>query len=99
MRRLKSIGSDTDLLKDTAGYSGVSDLTKQFLIIPGNCRGTILENKSIIGMVTNGSSHLFIKTLRKQYGISDLFSTRSQYRSNLFEVLKILKYCGFLIIN
>ncbi len=53
----------------------------------------------LYGMVTNGSSHLFIKTLGKQYGISDLFSTRSQYRSNLFEVLKILKHFGFLIIN
>lgn len=51
----------------------------------------------LYGMITNGSSHLFVKTLGKQYGISDLFSTRSQYRNNLNEVLKILKYLGRII--
>ena len=51
----------------------------------------------LYGMVTNGSSHLFIKTLGKQYGISDIFSTRSQYRYNLNEVLKILKHLGRLV--
>ncbi|MGB3653832.1 MAG: type I restriction endonuclease [Rivularia sp. (in: cyanobacteria)] len=51
----------------------------------------------LYGMITNGSSHLFVKTLGKQYGISDLFSTRSQYRNNLNEVLRILKYLGIII--
>ena len=51
----------------------------------------------LYGMITNGSSHLFVKTLGKQYGVSDLFSTRSQYRNNLNEVLKILKYLGRII--
>ena len=53
----------------------------------------------LYGMVTNGSSYLFLKTLRKQYSVSDLFSTRSLYRSNLFEVLKILKRFGYLIVK
>jgi hypothetical protein len=51
----------------------------------------------LYGMITNGSSYLFVKTLSKQYGISDLFSTRSQYRNNLDEVLRILKRLGRLI--
>jgi len=51
----------------------------------------------LYGMVTNGSSFLFIKTLGKQYGISDLFATRSHYRNNLYEVLRILKHLGRLI--
>lgn len=51
----------------------------------------------LYGMITNGSSHSFVKTLGKQYGVSDLFSTRSQYRNNLNEVLKILKYLGRII--
>jgi hypothetical protein len=53
--------------------------------------------QALYGMVTNGSSYLFIKTLGKQYGISDLFSTRSRYRYNLNEVLKILKHLGRLV--
>ncbi|MCL6749751.1 hypothetical protein KBT16_01645, partial [Nostoc sp. CCCryo 231-06] len=48
----------------------------------------------LYGMITNGSSYLFVKTLGKQYGISDLFATRSQYRNNLPEVLRILKHLG-----
>ena len=52
----------------------------------------------LYGMITNGSSHLFVKTLGKQYGVSDLFSTRSQHRNNLNEVLKILKYLGRILI-
>ncbi|RUT05481.1 hypothetical protein DSM106972_034880 [Dulcicalothrix desertica PCC 7102] len=48
-------------------------------------------NQVLYGMVTNGSSSLFIKTSGKQYGISDIFTTRSQYRNNLNEVLRILK--------
>ena len=51
----------------------------------------------LYGIITNGSSHSFVKTLGKQYGVSDLFSTRSQYRNNLNEVLKILKYLGRII--
>ncbi|PAX60660.1 type I restriction endonuclease [Brunnivagina elsteri] len=57
------------------------------------------SERAFYGMVTNGSSHLFVKTLGNQYGISDVFSTRSQYRSNLYEVLKIIKYLGTLITN
>ena len=51
----------------------------------------------LYGMVANGSSYLFIKTLSKQYGVSDLFATRSAYRNNLYQVLKILKHFGGLI--
>jgi hypothetical protein len=51
----------------------------------------------LYGMVANGSSYLFIKTLGKQYAISDLFATRSQYRNNLDQVLKILKHLGQII--
>lgn len=51
----------------------------------------------LYGMVTNGSSYLFIKTLSQQYAISDLFSTRSQYRNSLGEVLRILRHLGRLI--
>ncbi|MFP4124526.1 hypothetical protein [Coleofasciculus sp.] len=40
---------------------------------------------------------MFIKTLGKQYGISDLFATRSHYLNNLYEVLRILKHLGRLI--
>jgi len=36
----------------------------------------------LYGMIANGSSYLFVKTLGKQYGISDLFATRSQYLNN-----------------
>ncbi|MBD2347183.1 type I restriction endonuclease [Anabaena subtropica] len=51
----------------------------------------------LYGMITNGSSYLFVKTLGKQYGTSDLFATRSQYLNNLAGVLKILKHLGKLI--
>ncbi|MBE9063080.1 hypothetical protein [cf. Phormidesmis sp. LEGE 11477] len=59
----------------------------------------------LYGMVANGSSYLFVKTLgdspqerlRQRYGVSDLFGTRLQSRNNLHEVLKILKYLGGLI--
>jgi tRNA (Thr-GGU) A37 N-methylase len=50
-------------------------------------------------MVTNGSSFLFVKTVSKQYGISDIFATRSPHRNNLAEVLKILKYLGGLLVG
>lgn len=55
--------------------------------------------QALYGMVTNGSSYLFVKTLGKQYGISDLFSTRSQYRNTLGEVLRILRHLGCLIVS
>lgn len=53
----------------------------------------------LYGMITNGSSHLFVKTSGKQYGTSDLFSTRSQYRNTLGEVLKILRHLGRLLVS
>jgi hypothetical protein len=56
-------------------------------------------DRSLYGMVTNGSSYLFLKTWGKQYGISDLFAARSPYRNNLAEVLKILKHIGTLVIH
>ncbi|MBG1270722.1 type I restriction enzyme HsdR N-terminal domain-containing protein [Nostoc sp. WHI] len=51
----------------------------------------------LYGMIANGSSYLFVKTLGKQYGISDLFATRSQYLNNLSGVLRILKHLGRII--
>jgi hypothetical protein len=39
-----------------------------------------------------------VKTQGQEYGVSDLFSTRSLHRSNLSEVLKILKHLGQLAI-
>jgi hypothetical protein len=53
----------------------------------------------LYGMVTNGSSYLFMKMFGKQYAISDLFSTRSQYRNTLVEVLKSLRCLGHLVTN
>lgn len=53
----------------------------------------------LYGMIANGSSYLFVKTLGKQYGISDLFATRSQYLNNLSGVLRILKHLGRIIIK
>jgi predicted type IV restriction endonuclease len=54
------------------------------------------ERNQAYGMVTNGSSFLFVKTLGNQYGISDVFATRSLYR-NLDEVLRILKKLGKIV--
>lgn len=51
----------------------------------------------LYGMVANGSSYLFVKTLGDRYGVSDLFGTRLQSRNNLYEILKILKHLGSLI--
>lgn len=51
----------------------------------------------LYGMVANGSSYLFVKTLGDRYGVSDLFGTRSQSHNNLYQVLKILKHLGGLI--
>ena len=54
--------------------------------------------RSGFGMVTNGSSYLFIKLTGKAYGISDVFGTRSQHRNNLVEVLRVLKSLGRSIV-
>lgn len=51
----------------------------------------------LYGVVANGSSYLFIKKLGDRYGVSDLFGTRSQFRNNLYEVLRILKHLGGLV--
>ncbi|MCC5624195.1 type I restriction enzyme HsdR N-terminal domain-containing protein [Nostoc sp. CHAB 5715] len=51
----------------------------------------------LYGMIANGSSYLFVKTLDKQYGISDLFATRSQYLNNLSAVLRIIMHLGRII--
>ena len=51
----------------------------------------------LYGMVANGSSYLFVKTLGDRYGVSDLFGTRSQSQNNLYAVLKILKHLGSLL--
>ncbi len=52
----------------------------------------------LFGMITNGSSHVFVKLFGQRYGTSDLFATRSQHRNNLYEVLEILKIFGGLSI-
>ena len=51
----------------------------------------------LYGLVSNGSSYLFVKTLGHHYDVSDVFGTRSQSRNNLYEVLKLLKHLGQLI--
>jgi hypothetical protein len=53
-------------------------------------------NRSLFGLIVNGSSYLFIKLLGDRYGTSDLFATRSQHHNNLYEVLTILRYLGQL---
>ena len=50
----------------------------------------------LFGLITNGSSYLFIKLLDRQYGTSDIFATRSQHRNNLYEVLEVLRHFGSL---
>jgi hypothetical protein len=57
------------------------------------------STRPLFGMMTNGSSYLFVKMQDKRYAVSDLFSTRSLYRNNLYEVLKILKHLGQLLIQ
>lgn len=54
---------------------------------------------TLFGMITNSSSYWFVKLLNGQYGVSDIFATRSQHRNNLFEVLKILKHLGALVVS
>jgi hypothetical protein len=53
--------------------------------------------RPLFGLVTNGSSYLFVKLLQGRYGVSDLFATRSQHRNNLYEVLEILRHLGQLV--
>ena len=55
------------------------------------------RNLPLYGMVSNGSSYLFVKVLGNQYGVSDLFGTRPQARNNLYAVLRTLKHLGRLI--
>ncbi len=57
------------------------------------------SEQPLYGMIANGSSYLFIKTLGSLYGVSDLFSTRSFHRNNLSEVLKVLRHLGRLIVG
>jgi Type I restriction enzyme R protein N terminus (HSDR_N) len=56
-------------------------------------------DRPLFGMITNGSSYLFVKLLDRQYGTSDLFATRSQHRNNLYEVLEILRHFGNLAVE
>jgi hypothetical protein len=56
-------------------------------------------DRPLFGIITNGSSYLFVKLLDRQYGTSDLFATRSQHRNNLYEVLEILRHFGSLAIE
>jgi hypothetical protein len=55
------------------------------------------RTKPLYGLITNGSSYLFVKLFGQQYGVSDLFGTRSQHRNNLYEVLQILRHLGALL--
>jgi hypothetical protein len=55
--------------------------------------------RPLFGMITNGSSYLFIKLLDRKYGTSNLFATRSQHRNNLYEVLEILRHFGSIVTN
>jgi hypothetical protein len=55
-------------------------------------------DRPLYGLITNGSSYLFIKLQNKQYSVSDLFNTRSPHRNNLQAVLQILKHLGQLTI-
>lgn len=56
------------------------------------------QGRPMFGMITNGSSYLFVKLLGREYAVSDLFGTRSQHRNNLYEVLQILKVLGQAIV-
>ncbi len=56
------------------------------------------RDRPMFGMITNGSSYLFVKLLERNYAVSDLFGTRSQHRNNLYEVLQILKMLGQAIV-
>jgi hypothetical protein len=56
------------------------------------------RDRPVFGMVTNGASYLFVKLMGAEYGVSDLFGTRSQHRNNLVEVLEILRCFGRLVM-
>lgn len=56
------------------------------------------ENRPSFGMVTNGSSTIFVKLVGREYGVSDLFGIRSQPQNNLYRVLQILKALGRSIV-
>jgi hypothetical protein len=56
-----------------------------------------LRDRPVFGMVTNGASYLFVKLMGAEYGVSDLFGTRSPHRNNLVEVLEILRCFGRLV--
>jgi hypothetical protein len=55
------------------------------------------RDRPVFGMVTNGASYLFVKLMGAEYGVSDLFGTRSPHRNNLVEVLEILRCFGRLV--
>jgi predicted type IV restriction endonuclease len=55
------------------------------------------HTRPLYGLITNGSSYLFVKLLGQEYGISDIFATRSPHRNNLHEVLQILKHLGTVV--
>jgi hypothetical protein len=57
------------------------------------------RQEPVFAMITNGSSYLFVKLAGQQYGVSDLFATRSPHRNNLVEVLNILRYLGGIIVD
>ncbi|MBL1200940.1 MAG: hypothetical protein FWK04_18115 [Nostoc sp. GBBB01] len=86
-------GDATQLPGDTTQLPG--DTTQ----LPGDATQLRGDTTQLRGDTTqlHGSSYLFIKTLGKQYAISDLFATCSQYRNNLYQVLKILKHLGQII--
>ncbi|MDF5716923.1 MAG: hypothetical protein PUP93_24410 [Rhizonema sp. NSF051] len=44
------------------------------------------SEKPLYSMMVNGSSYLFIKTLGKQYAVSDLFATRRRVRGLLSDI-------------
>jgi hypothetical protein len=56
-----------------------------------------VRDQPVFGMVTNGASYLFVKLMGAEYGVSDLFGTRSPHRNNLVEVLEILRCFGRLV--
>jgi hypothetical protein len=57
------------------------------------------RTQPLFALISNGSSYLFVKLVGDQYGVSDLFATRSQHRNNLIEVLSILRHLGTIITH
>lgn len=60
--------------------------------------GTPDESRPSFGMVTNGSSTIFVKLVGREYSVSDVFGIRSQPHNNLYAVLQILKTLGRLVL-